>query len=385
MRVVDFTWAAAGPYCTLLLASMGAEVIKISSARGQGGFSKGRAAQVDRYLNYNKQHITVDLTTAEGADLVRDLVKVSDVVVENFRPGTMQRFGLHYDALAKLKPDLVMVSSSAFGQDGPQARYAGFAPIFATMSGLSDLTAHPQSIPTELRLTIDYGAGLNAAYAALLGLYYRRIKGRPQHIDLAARDSIVGLLGEAFLDASVNNREQTPMGNRDSIMAPHGVYPCRGEDAWISIAVATDEEWRGLCAAMGNPAWASEARFSDPYLRWQGQDELDASLGQWTRDFTPMELMELLQGKGVAAVPSFSIGELFEDPHLRSRGFSTRVEAPSGEGYTVIPAPWLMDGQRLPVRRHGPQPGEDNHLVLEGLLGLSAEEVERLGNQGILH
>ncbi len=385
VRVADFSWAAAGPYSTLLLASLGAEVIKVTSSSARGGFPRARAADVDRYLNYNKLSITLDLSTPEGAGLARELIKVCDLVVENYRPGTMKRFGLDYQELTRVKPDIVMVSSSSLGAEGPQSRYTGFAPIFATMGGLSHITGYPDGIPTELRLMVDYTVGHATAYAALVALYHQRATGQGQYIDLASRDVITCLMGEHILEAQLNGPNPNPrMGNRDHIMAPHGVYRCKGEDAWITIAIATQEEWEGLCQAMERLDWLADERFADSYRRWLHQDELEQLINAWTVNYTPFELMRLLQEKGVAAVPSYSARDLFEDPHLKDRRFSEEVTDPSGEKYTVITAPWLLDGRRPEARRHAPYPGEDNRMVFEGLLGLPSAEVDRLIEAGVI-
>ena len=397
VRVADFSWAAAGPYSTLLLASLGAEVIKISSARAQGGFPRQRAADIDRYLNYNKMSITLDLSTPAGAGLAKEFIGVCDLVVENFRPGTMKRFGLDYQELVKVKPDIVMVSSSSLGSDGPYARYTGFAPIFATMGGLSHITGYPGGIPSELRLMVDYTVGHTAAYAALVAVYHQRTTGQGQYIDLASRDAMTSLMGEHILEAQSpvpgpgpdgetrpNVYEGPRMGNRDHIMAPHGIYRCKGEDAWITIAVSTQEEWEGLCYVMGRQEWTTDERFADGYKRWQRQEELDRDIGQWTANYTASDLMKLLQEAGVAAAPSYSASDLFEDPHLKERSFSGEVSDPSGERYTVITAPWLLDGSRPEARRHAPYPGEDNRAIFEGLLGMTTAEVDRLIQEGAI-
>ena len=288
VRVADFTWAAAGPFSTLLLASLGAEVVKISSARATGGFPAQRAADIDRYLNYNKMGITLDLTTPQGSALARELISVSDLVMENYRPGTMARFGLSYGELVEVKPDIVMVSSSSLGAEGPESRYTGFAPIFATMAGLSHITGYEDGIPTELRLMVDYTVGYTAAYAALVALYHQRATGRGQYVDLASRDAMASLMGERFLEAQLNDCPANPrMGNRDDIMAPHGVYRCTGEETWVTIAIATQDEWQALCDAIGRQDWLQDPRYSDPYARWTNQEELDRGLETWTRERTP--------------------------------------------------------------------------------------------------
>ena len=385
VRIADFTWAAAGPYSTLLLTSLGAEVIKISSSRARGGFPQQRAAEVDRYLNYGKIGITLDLSTPDGSELAKSLISVCDMVMENFRPGTMGRFGLDYGELVKVKPDIVMVSSSSLGSEGPYSRYTGFAPIFGTMGGLSHITGYADGIPTELRLVVDYSVGQTAAYAALVGVYHQRATGNGQFIDLASRDAMTGLMGEHVLEAQLNGPDPAPRsGNRDQIMAPHGIYRCKGEDAWITIAVATHEEWESLCEVMGRRDWLDDPRFADAYSRWNNQDELDGEIGGWTSGYEPTELMRMLQEKSVAGVPSYSAKDLFEDPHLAERQFSADLADPSGAEHTVITAPWLLDGSRPLPRRPAPAPGEDNRRVFEELLGVTSAEVDRLIETGVV-
>ena len=383
VRVADFTWAAAGPYSTLLLASLGAEVIKIASARARGGFPQRRAAQVDRYLNYGKLGLTLNLQAPDGADLARKLISVCDVVMENFRPGTMERFGLSYAELSRMKPDLVMVSSSSLGSEGPYSKYVGFAPIFGTMGGWSQVTGYSDGIPSELRLVVDYTAGQAAAYSALAAVYHARTTGKGQYIDMASRDVATAMVGEHVLDAELNGTgsemsANPRTGNRDSIMAPHGAYRCAGEDAWITIAVATQEEWEGLCRAAGK-----EAGWPTPDSPTRTSDGRTRTL--WMRfwengppDMTPFDLMALLQREGVAAVPSYSARDLFEDPHLKARAFSQRIADNDGDEYTIIRTPYMLDGKRPEASRHAPFPGEDNRPILEGLLGIAPDEVDNL-------
>ena len=385
VRIADFTWAAAGPYSTLLLTTLGAEVIKISSSRARGGFPQQRAAEVDRYLNYGKLGITLDLSTPDGSDLAKRLISVCDVVMENFRPGTMGRFGLDYEALVEVKPDIVMVSSSSLGSQGPHSRYTGFAPIFGTMGGLSHITGYADGIPSELRLVVDYSVGQTAAYAALVGVYHQRATGNGQFIDLASRDAMTMLMGEHVLEAQLNGPNPAPRtGNRDQIMAPHGIYRCKGDDAWITIAVATQDEWESLCGVMGRRGWLQDPRFSDAYARWNNQDELDGEISGWTAEYEPSELMRMLQDKGLAGVPSYSVKDLFEDPHLAERQFSANLGDSTGGEHTVITAPWLLDGIRPLPRRPAPAPGGDNRGIFEDLLGVTSAEVDRLIETGVV-
>ena len=317
--------------------------------------------------------------------MAKRLISVCDLVMENFRTGTMKRFGLDYQELVKVKPDIVMVSSSSLGSEGPHSRYTGFAPIFGTMGGLSHITGYSDGIPSELRLVVDYSVGQMAAYSALLGLYHQRATGEGQYVDLASRDAMTVLMGEHVLEAQLNGPNPNPRtGNRDHNMAPHGVYRCKGEDAWITIAVATKEEWESLCMAMRHADWLTDERFLDSYRRQQHQDVLDEEISRWTAGYEPSELMTLLQEVGVAAVPSYSARDLFEDPHLAQRRFAQKVAGPSGDEHTVMLGPWLLDGHRPEVRRPAPSSGEDNRRVLEELLGVAGLEVDRLVETGVV-
>lgn len=384
IRVVDFTWAAVGPYCTQLLASLGAHVIKVGSARQAGGMPPARAALVHAQLNYSKYSVALNLADPSGAELARRLIAVSDVVTENFRPGTMEKFGLSYKELVRVRPDLVMVSASFLGQEGPYSRYSAFAPVFGAMAGLSASTGLLNGIPTEMRMPMDYTIGLFMAQATLTALYHRARTGQGQHVDLSGRDAIACAIGDILMEAAVNGRDRPLMGNRDEVWAPHGAYPCREPDTWITVAVTCDQEWRALCRIMGRTDLADDPRYADGYRRWQRQEELDPEIGAWTREHTPRELTPLLQAAGVPAFPSYSARDLFEDPHLRERQFSCTVPGRHGQPHTVVAPPWLIDGQRPPVHREAPALGQDNALILGELLDLPLAELQALAERGVL-
>lgn len=396
IRITDFTWAWAGPYATMLLAFMGAEVIKIESrkrpdharmrALATGPADKGfDQSSIFNDINLNKMAITLDLTQPKAVALAKRLVGISDVVAENFRPGVMDKLGLGYDALKEVKPDIIMLSSSAMGAVGPERHYAGFAPTFAAHGGLAHLTGYPDARPVPLMGSSDLRSAATSAFAILIALYYRAQTGQGQHIDLSSTETIAVLIGDALLDYTMNNRVRVRKGNRDEIMAPHNCYPCQGEDKWVSIAIATEEEWQGFCDALGNPPWTREEKFSDAYRRWQNQEDLDQLIGEWTINQTHYEVTERLQKAGVAAMPSFNGTELFQDPHLKERGFATEVTHPAIGKRIVVAPPWRFSTTPARISHSGPLLGEHNEYVLGDLLGMPKEEITKLEEEGVIY
>jgi benzylsuccinate CoA-transferase BbsF subunit len=396
VRIADFTWAWAGPYATMLLALMGAEVIKIethkrpdhsrlrSLASGPVAWDPDKSP-IFNDLNLNKMSITLDLAHPKAVELAKRLVAISDVVAENFRPGVMDRLGLGYDVLKDIKPDIVMLSSSSLGAKGPESKYAGYAPIFAAHGGLAHLTGYPDKRPVPLMGSSDLRSAATSAFAILIALYHRGVTSEGQHIDLSSVETLAVLIGDAFLDYFMNNRVPVRKGNRDDIMAPHNSYRCKGENQWVSIAVATDEEWQSLCEVMGNPAWANDERFSDVYRRWHNQEELDGLIGEWTSDYTPGEVTEMLQQASVAAFPSFDGTELFHDPHLQARGLEMEITHPAFGKRKVLSPLWKFSETSAEVSRHGPCIGEHNEYVLSDLLGIPQHEIDKLTEEGVLY
>lgn len=396
VRIADFTWAWAGPYGTMLLAFMGAEVVKIESSKRPDhsrmrslaagpSFGGPNHAPIFNDLNLNKMSITLDLSQPQAVELAKRVVSISDVVAENFRPGVMDKLGLGYEVLRQVKPDIIMLSSSAVGGIGPQRHYVGYAPTFAALGGLAYLTGFPDGLPIPQMGSTDLRSATTTAFAILVALYHRAITGKGQYIDLSSTETVAVLIGEALLEYTMNGRLPTRDGNRDPIMAPHNVYPCREKNSWVSIAVATEEEWQSLCHVMGDPSWAADERFSDTYRRWRNQEELDRLIGEWTINYSPTEVMAKLQEAGVAAVPSFGGKDLFQDPHLKERGFAKKVEHPAIGKRLVINVPWKFSATPAEVSGYGPLLGEHNDYIFGELLGMPNAEIVKLKEQGVIN
>ena len=392
VRVADFSVHAAGPFAGVMLAELGAEVIKIESAARLDITRRphtmyGKPPSSFEQVNANKLSVTLNLKEPRAVELALELIRISDLVLENFRPGVMDRLGLGYPRLREIKPDIILVSLSANGQTGPESRYAGYAPMFAALGGLGHLTGYPDGPPVELRHAMDHSGGMMAAFCAVAALCAKSLhpsKGQAgfsrlgQHVDVSVRDIATSFMGPALLDYAMNHREALRQGNRDEAMAPHGVYRCRGDDAWVSIAIGSEEEWFGLVRALGNPAWARNDRFGDAYQRWLHQAELDRRLEAWTVQFSPQEVTQRLQREGVAAFPSLSADQLMNDPHLLAREAFPTVEHPDKGRQRAVAPPWRFSETPARVDRWTPDLGEHNIQVFHGLLGLSLGEVKAL-------
>jgi benzylsuccinate CoA-transferase BbsF subunit len=375
---------------------MGAEVIRIESmrklceSRTTHGLSIPTLAgtnegQIFHQLNANKLSVTLNLSQPKAIELAKRIVSLSDVVIENMRPGVLERLGLGYEVLQQARPDIVMLSSSARGATGPERQYAGFAPQQAAVAGMSHLAGYADGEPTQLHSTPDLTNGNMAAFAILAALHYRWRTGEGQYIDLSQVDGLSTFIGEAILDYTMNGRIRSRSGNHDDLMAPHNCYRCRGEDKWVSIAIGTEEEWQAFCQAIGSPDWARDERFSDADSRWQNQDVLDKLITEWTMNRSHLEVMGILQEKGVAAVPSFSSDELFEGPHLRERGWFVKVAHPEVGQSTVLGPPWKLSLTPATVRRHAPLLGEHNQYVFGRLLGMPEEEIQKLVEERVIY
>jgi benzylsuccinate CoA-transferase BbsF subunit len=318
-------------------------------------------------------------------EIAKKLVGESDVVVENMRPGVIARLGLDYPVLKEVKPDLIYLSSSTCGQTGPHREYVGYAPNFAAAAGLSHLTGYEDWPPSVLSGTIDLRSATAAAYAILAALLCRQRTGEGQYIDFSSQESIAVLNSSVLMDYALNGRVGTRRGNRDDRMAPHDCYRCRGEDDWISIAVADDREWGALCQAMGSAELVDDDRFADAERRRRNREELDRIIGDWTATRDCYEIMRELQRAGVAATPSLSNKALFQDPHLSERGTFVQVDHPVlGKDWVLAP-PWRLSETPATIRRHAPLLGEHNSRIFGELLGMSAEEIERLEREEVIY
>lgn len=409
-RVIDFGSAWAVPQMTHIAADMGAEVIKVESHKrvdygrvASMATVKGMSIKtpddiftvdpdllekspVFHMMNRGKLGITVDITKPKGAELMRELIKMCDVVADNFSPGVLDRHGLGYESLAEIKPDIIVVSLCLAGHTGPRSSSRGYAPIITALAGTDSLVGyHDDVTPCAMRFAYgDHVAALHGAFIMMAALIHRNQTGEGQYIDISQWEATTSLLGEPLMDYSMNGRIQRPRGNRDPVMAPHGFYSCKGEDQWVSIAVKTEEEWHGFCKALGNPTWTLDQRFADSFHRLQNQDDLDQLVSQWTRNYSAREVTEILQKSGVAAAPFMISKDQYHDPHFHERGIFVEVDHPISGTETFYGIPWKLSETPGRIRGSGPLLGQDNELVFKKLVGLSQGDYDRLVEEEVI-
>jgi benzylsuccinate CoA-transferase BbsF subunit len=389
VKVLDFSWVGVGPITTKYLADHGATVVRVEShahldvARLGPPWhdAKPGPEQSHFYADWNtsKYGLALDLTKPEARDVARRLAAWADVVVESFTPRVMRAWGLAYDDLRTVNPGLVMLSTCLQGQTGPHADYPGFGQLMAALSGFYEISGWPDRAPAP-----PYGAYTDfivprlAASALLAALDHRRRTGEGQYIDLSQFEASLHFLAPALLDHDLSGTVATRAGNRSDHAAPHGAYPCAGDDRWLALGVAGDAQWEALCAVLGRAEWRRDPRFATHAARVAHADALDAAVAEATRAAEAGALAARLQAAGVAAGPVESALDLHADPGLGAWGFFQWLEHPARP-----PAPYAGHALRLDatpgrLRAAAPLLGEHTAIVLGELLGMPAEEIERL-------
>ena len=387
VRVLELTKVWAGPYAGKQLAFLGAEAIRIES---HGSLDVTRTFGVDDidkapgFMAVNPQKLSaqIDIKSKQGIALLKDLIGECDVLIENLRPGAIERLGLGYEAVKAVKPDIVFVSMGMYGADGPLAYQTGYAPCFVALGGLSALVGYEGEAPAGMNVRYaDSTFGTAAAYAALVALIHRRRTGEGQFIDVSAVETMTSMIGDSVMDYSLNGRIGVCGGNRHAEMAPHGVYPC-SDGGWIAIAASSEMAWRALARAMGEPGLGDEARFRTLADRKASEAELDSLVSQWTRGGDAGTLADALQAAGVAAAKSATSVDLVADGHLWARGFYRDVTDRSGASRPIVGPSWRMS-EAAQITDGAPQLGQHNAYVFGEILGLSAAQQKRLAEAGV--
>lgn len=380
VRILDFTWAVAGPTATMQAASLGAEVIKVETSLRLDVLR--RSVFTGATTNRQKKAVTLNLRHPTAVELAKRLAAQSDVVAESFRPGVMDSLGLGYQALREVKDDLIMLSSSMAGQRGPYAKFAGYAPMFVALSGLGDMTGYIDGPPTQIRVGGDIIVGVHGGFALLAALVHHQATGRGVHIDLSSIESQSNLIGDSILEYTVNGRVPTRTGNGEPGMVPHNCFPAAGRDQWVAIAVGSEAEWAGLVEAMGRPEWTTDPRFATAADRQPVADEIEELVAAWTAGRTAIEATTRLQAAGVAAAPSYQAPDLLADPHVVSRDLQATVPG-AGQEWPLLRLGGRLPATPLRLDRAGPAMGEDNDEVFAGLLGLTETERKELEADGV--
>ena len=412
VRVVDLGSAWAGPMAGHLLADMGAEVIKIESRARLDGMRLGRPMvgedltggdrglwpelqPVFHGLNRNKLSVTLNLRTEEGRAILQRLASVSDVVLANFSPGVLERLGMDHGSLRAVKPDIIVASMPAFGDTGPLRDMVAYAPIIQAMSGMMSLVGYApeagEPLVGELQAAwSDTVAALCAALGVVAALRHRNRTGQGQYVEAAHLEGTAALLGTPMLEYQMTGAIPVPPGNDDPDFAPHNNYPCAGDDAWVAIAVRTEEEWRALAGVIasdgaGYSGLAADARFADKSSRWTNRHDMDEIVAAWTRRLSPEQVTERLQTAGVAAMPVMNIADQFADPHLNARETYVEIDHPHIGAEMVYGVPWRFSDTPGSVRAPAPLLGQHNDYVLQQLLGMDETQIEDLVTQQVVY
>lgn len=394
VKILEFGQIVAGPLIGTYMADYGAEVVHIEShARpdqyrlyppfkdNKPGINRGMLLPI---YGHNKYGITLDLSHPKGVEVAKRIVKNwANVVTENFTPGVMKRLGLDYEELRKIKPDIIMLGSCNLGQTGPYAMHPGMGSHLTHLSGFSHLSGWPDRDPLILAGPyIDFIGVAYGTIALVAALEYRRQTGKGQFIDVAQFETGIQFLVPALLDYTVNNRIEGRNGNRCEYAAPHGAYPCQGEDRWCIIAVFTDEEWRNLCQVMGDPDWTKSAKFATLLSRKQNEEELDRLIGEWTSSFTAEEVMTKLQAAGVEAAVVKNPKDMYDDPHLKRYLWAETEHAEIGKYHAQLP-PFKLSKSPSQLRMSSPLLGQHNEYVYTNMAGFSQEEYKQLEQEGV--
>ena len=394
IRVADFGQVIAAPVTAQLLGWLGAEVILVETESrfttrvwppfGDGKFGINNSGGFN-LVNNNKLSCSLDLSRPDALEVAKGIIGISDVFVENYATGVLERLGLGYDEVKRLRPDIVYMSLGAFGRSGPFKDLTGFHSVINLFSGLAGVTGYPGSHPRIMGgLIPDAFAGCYCVLAVLEALYHRSRTGEGQFIEVSMTEALTGMIPEAVMEYSLSGQEQQRMGNHDGRRAPHNVFRCRGEERWVAISVETNEQFRALSRVCGNAGWADDARFATPQARLENQEALEALLQKWTAGLEVEQVVAAMQAEGVPAAPVFDSAEVLSDPHLLERGFVAPLEHPVAGTRPVLSIPWATDGRRVDDLRPAPSFGEHNQWILKELLHVPDEEYERLVSSGAI-
>ncbi|HEY6298612.1 MAG TPA: CoA transferase [Candidatus Binatus sp.] len=388
VRILDFTWVVAGPVATRILGDHGAQVVKVERKDPPPMGNRKLGLQCD--LHRSKLSVALNMQHPRGVELARRLAAMSDIVMDNFSARVMRTWGMDYESLVAVKPDIICISMSGLGHTGPRSSYVSYGPTLQALTGYTQLMAEPDGTPAGYGYSYaDMCGGYSGALAALIALWHRRRTGRGQFVDLSQFEAVASVIGPALLDISVNGRTQSPPGynSQEGPAAPHGVYKCRpldgDDDRWVAISVRTGTEWRRFVVAIGSPEWASEAKFRTLYMRIQNSAELDANVSRWTAEHSAEDAMAILQRAGIAAgVVENGIDLCARDPQLKERGFWPAVSTKKGPPTHVTGIPFKLSGGSGEVRTIAPEVGEDFDYVLGELLGLGKAARDELIAEG---
>ena len=397
VRIVDFTRRYAGSFTALLLGALGAEVLKVESQirpdpyRGVK-YVEGKLEtimpRVGMYaaINHNKKSCTLNLNKPEARDLLRRLVAIGDVVADSFYTGVMEKYGAAFEQLRRVRPDIVTVTMSGFGQSGPYGEYRAYGPVGSSFGGVDAMTGFPDGQPVSAGGPLDGICSETLAYGTLAALYHRSLTGQGQRVEAAMHEVQMSVAPESMLEYTATGRVPQRKGNRDDVMAPHSIYPCAGADNWLAIAVNTNGEWKALCGVLGRPEMARDPRYATADARMRNQVSLDPIIEVWTRQKVNTKAMDVLQQAGVPAAACQNVIQLLEqDPQLKAREMFVWLDTPGIGHVAVQRMPGDVKGALRCIYTPAPRLGAHNEYVFKEVLGIPDVEYDRLIEQQVIY
>jgi benzylsuccinate CoA-transferase BbsF subunit len=391
VKVLSFGTGGVVPDAGKILGELGADVIKIES-KDNLDFMRTIGPDINNIAGFNeanrsKRSFGVNLKAEKGKQLVSKLIKWTDILLENFRGGVMKGLGFDYESARKLNPQIIYVSSQGFGGGGPYSDFQAYGPMLSSASGMLSMWAQPDDpYPVGSNSPLpDHMASKHVVIAALAALDYRRRTGKGQYIDMAQTEVAVSLMGEHYLDYTYNKRIGKPMGNRSPYAAPHGCYPCKGNDEWCAIAVFTDEEWQSFCDVMGNPVWTKDPKFTNLQSRLKNIAELDEHIKEWTSKLDARLVMDTMQATGVAAGVVQRAPDTLADPQLRWFDSIVELDHPVAGARLYPGVPFRMSGASPMTSTPPPLLGQHTEEICRELLKMPDDEIQQLVKEDILH
>ncbi len=378
VRVADLSWVIAGPTCTRYLASMGAEVVKVETSSRP---DPGRVGQLHDVLGQGKLGITLNLKSEDGLAAIKALVAKSDIIVENFAPGVMERLGLGWDVLKEINPKLVMISASGTGQSGPSRHYAAYGTLLQIYTGFAGLNGYPENPPSIGMAWADPLCGMLLAHAAIAALRSSRNTSEGSHIDFSMVEAVLATMPGPLIEYQLTGHLSERSGNADENFYPHGAFKALGDDSWVAIAVTDQDQWRRLAKIVGVPADLMDLNAEQ---RRQRSRVVEESINAWISSINPEKAMEILQEAGVPASASFTSEQLTYNEHLNERGFFEMLHDRNGESRLLPTLPWHWDGDIILNFGRPPDLGGDTRFVLRSILGYSDEDIDRMEKAGAL-
>ena len=395
IKVADFTWVGVGPQLCRELAEHGATVVRVESHRRpdvlrvSAPFKDGKTginrSALGTAYNTNKYGISLDLNKPKAQEVARRLVAWADIVGDSMTPGTMAKWGLDYESCHRINPGVIYFSTTQQGQYGPHHTFQGFGYHANALLGISGCTGWPDSEPTLVVTPwTDYISPWYLLIAIIGALLRRRKTGEGMYIEQAQLEAGLTFMAPHVLDYTVNKRIVTRSGNRDRYMSPHGVYPCRGADRWVAIAVANDQPWQRFCEVIGNPTWTRDPKFTTILRRRENEDELDKLIGAWTKDYPPEQVMTMMQDAGVPAGVVETGEDVLNDPQLKHRQHFRVLNHPEIGAHSYHAPAYRLSKTPCDIERPGPCLGEHNEYVYRQILGFSDDEIADMLVEGVI-